>query len=321
MPVPTCFQDIHNFKNRLDKNYLCLHEHASHQLLIMIISLVWIPPVLLYALYHAFKLYRKKVLKRVAMKPNCLLIYSPTHPSHVNVMAELTKYLRYYNINAMIDMFDIAETANKDPGLWCNTAFQTADVVLVVTSPPISAKFDATIIYRNVDNHLLQLLKENYPRRNKRYYAIHLPYCKSDHIPEEARLFKKFRIPEDLARLVKTIHGIACLRFLTVSDRELLESIRFATAKISEDETSSVIKNIEETDDLLLPIVVQETANCNIEQSEISRPDTPDSNVIPQSFTTCIDELNLLGETEDEKSFGINSTKNDCEFRVDKLNL
>ena len=53
------------------------------------------------------------VLKRVAMKPNCLLIYSPTHPSHVNVMAELTKYLRYYNINAMIDMFDIAETANK----------------------------------------------------------------------------------------------------------------------------------------------------------------------------------------------------------------
>ncbi|KYN18224.1 hypothetical protein ALC57_09471 [Trachymyrmex cornetzi] len=304
-------------------------KHASHRLLIMIISLVWIPPVLLYALYHAFKLYRKKVLKRVAMKPNCLLVYSPTHPSHVNVMAELTKYLRYCNINAMIDMFDIAETASKDPGLWCNTAFQTADVVLVVTSPPTSAKFDATIIYRNVDNHLLRLLKENYPRRNKRYYAIHLPYCKSDHIPEEARFFKKFRVPEDLARLVKTIHGIACLRFLTASNRELLESIRFATAKISEDEASSVIKNIEETvailyhsefslDDLLLPIVVQETANCNI---EISRPDTPDNDVIPQSFTICIDELNLLGETEDQKSFGINSTRNDCEFRIDKLNL
>ncbi|KYN39020.1 hypothetical protein ALC56_06446 [Trachymyrmex septentrionalis] len=308
-------------------------KHASHQLLIMIISLVWIPPVLLYALYHAFKLYRKKVLKRVAMKPNCLLVYSPTHPSHVNVMAELTKYLRYCNINAMIDMFDIAETVNKDPGLWCNTAFQTADVVLVVTSPPTSAKFDATIIYRNVDNHLLRLLKENYSRRNKRYYAIHLPYCKSDYIPEEARLFKKFRIPEDLDRLVKTIHGIACLRFLTASNRELLESIRFATAKISEDEASSVIKNIEETvailyhsefslDDLLLPIVVQETANCNIEQPiKISRPDTSDSDVIPQSFTTCIDELNLLGEIEDEKSFGINSTRNDCEFRIDKLNL
>ena len=135
----------------------------------------------------------------------------------------------------------------QDPGLWCNTAFQIADVVLVITSPPTSAKFDATIIYRNVDNHLLRLLKENYPRRNKRYYAIHLPYCKSDHIPEEARLFKKFRIPENLNRLVETIHGIACLRFLTASDRELLESIRFATTKISEDEASSVIKNIEET--------------------------------------------------------------------------
>jgi len=73
--------------------------------------------------------------------------------------------------------------------------------------------------------------------------------------------------------------------------------------------------------DDLLPIVVQETANCNIEQPlEISRPDASDSDVIPQSFTTCIDELNLLGETEDEKSFGINST-NDYEFHVNKLNL
>jgi len=119
--------------------------------------------------------------------------------------------------------------------------------VLVVTSPPTSAKSDATIVYRNIDNHLLRLLKENYPRRNKRYYAIHLPYCKPDHIPEEARLFKKFRVPEDLTRLVKTIHGIVCLRFFASSDHELLESIRFATAKISEDEAASATKNTKET--------------------------------------------------------------------------
>lgn len=49
----------------------------------------------------------------MAIRPNCLLVYSPTHPAHVKVMAELTKYLRCCNINAMIDMFDIAETANK----------------------------------------------------------------------------------------------------------------------------------------------------------------------------------------------------------------
>jgi len=49
----------------------------------------------------------------MAVRPNCLLVYSPTHPSHVNVMAELTKYLRYCNINAMIDIFDIAETVSK----------------------------------------------------------------------------------------------------------------------------------------------------------------------------------------------------------------
>ncbi|XP_036142679.1 uncharacterized protein LOC105840082 isoform X2 [Monomorium pharaonis] len=298
-------------------------KHASDRLLIMIISLIWIPPVLLYAVYNVFKLYRKWVLKRLAIRPNCLLVYSPTHPSHVNVMAEFAKYLRYCNINAMIDMFDIAETASKDPGLWCNTAFQTADVVLVVTSPPTSANSDATIIYRNVDNHLLRLLKENYPRRNKRYYAVYLPYCKPDHIPEEARVFKKFRIPEDLTRLVKMIHGIACLRFFTSSNHELLESIRFATAKISEDEaTSAIVKNTEETDDLLPPIVVQETANCDADRStEVRRPDSPDSDVMLQSFTTRIDELNLLGEIDEEKSFVNNSARNNCEFRIDKLNL
>ncbi|KMQ95170.1 hypothetical protein RF55_4630 [Lasius niger] len=238
-------------------------------------------------------------------------------------MAELTKYLRCCNINAMIDMFDIAETANKDPGLWCNTAFQTADVVLVATSPSMSsAKSDTTIVYQNVDNHLLRLLKENYPRRNKRYYAIQLPYCKPDHIPEEARLFKKFRLPEDLTRLVKTIHGISCLRFLATSDTELLESIRCASMKVFEDEASSTAKNTDETDGLLPPIVIQETASHKIDRSnEVRRSDTPDGDVIPQSFTTNIDELNLLGEIAEEKTFDFNSTRNGCEFRIDKLNL
>jgi len=75
-------------------------------------------------------------------------------------------------------------------------------------------------------------------------------------------------------------------------------------------------------DDLLPPSVVQETASCDAERSiELRRPDTPESDVIRESFTTRIDELNLLGEIDEEKSFVINSTKNDCEFRIDKLNL
>ncbi|XP_011636448.1 uncharacterized protein LOC105426763 [Pogonomyrmex barbatus] len=295
-------------------------KHVSDKLLIMIISLIWIPPVLLYALYHASKLYRKKVLKRMATKPNCLLVYSPTHPSHVNVMAELTKYLQCCSINAMIDIFDIPKTASKDPGLWCNTAFQIADVVLIATSPPTFAKADATIIYRNVDNHLLRLLKENYPRRNKRYYAIHLPYCKPDHIPEEARHFKKFCIPKNLMRLVKTIYGISCLRLITSSNESLLESIKLATMKISEDE-SNAMKNTEETDDLLPLNVVQETKGNADPRIEERPPDILNGDIIPQSFTTRIDELNLLGETDENKSFVINSAKNDCEFRIDKLNL
>lgn len=54
------------------------------------------------------------------MTPKCLLIYSPTHATHVSAMAELAKYLRCCNINAMIDMLDIAETASKVSKLCIN---------------------------------------------------------------------------------------------------------------------------------------------------------------------------------------------------------
>lgn len=75
---------------------------------------------------------------------------------------------------------------------------------------------------------------------------MHLPYCKPDEIPEEARLFRKFHLPEDLAKLVNTIHGIGCQHFLVASNGELVESIRYATVKLLEDEIS-VTKNIKET--------------------------------------------------------------------------
>lgn len=75
-------------------------------------------------------------------------------------------------------------------------------------------------------------------------------------------------------------------------------------------------------DGLLPPIVIQETASHKIDRSnEVRRSDTLDGDVIPQSFTTNIDELNLLGEIAEEKTFDFNSTRNGCQFRIDKLNL
>jgi hypothetical protein len=76
-----------------------------------------------------------------------------------------------------------------------------------------------------------------------------LPYCKSDNIPEEARLFKKFRIPQDLMKLVATIHGISCVRFLKASDNELLESIRFAIRRLYKD---TITSNSDKTDNFEL---------------------------------------------------------------------
>lgn len=106
----------------------------------MIISTVWIPPVILYVLYHLYKLYKRGkiatsakyfckyrvaieiymfvsysfigVLKRRGI-PKCLLVYSPTRLSHINVMIELAKYLRICDVNAMIDMLDVTDTTDK----------------------------------------------------------------------------------------------------------------------------------------------------------------------------------------------------------------
>jgi len=68
---------------------------------------------------------------------------------------------------------------------------------------------------------------------------------------------------------------------------------------------------------------MEETTNhMNLDESiEIPRPDIPDGDVIPQSFTTNIDELNLLGENREEEAFVYNRTGEDREFRIDNLNL
>lgn len=96
--------------------------------------------MILYVLYHLYKLYKKgkiatfakyfckyrvvieiymfasysfvEVLKRRRI-PKCLLVYSPTRLSHINVMIELAKYLRICDVNAMIDMLDVTDTTDK----------------------------------------------------------------------------------------------------------------------------------------------------------------------------------------------------------------
>lgn len=76
-------------------------------------------------------------------------------------------------------------------------------------------------------------------------------------------------------------------------------------------------------DGLLSPIINNEKEHeIKIDQSnEVYKVDTLDGSVISQSFTTNIDELNLLGEVGKEKNFDFHFTKNDREFCIDKLNL
>lgn len=114
--------------------------------------------------------------------------------------------------------------------LWCNEAFQAAEVIIIATSP--STDEIAPVIYRNMDSQALRLLKENYPRRNKRYFALQFPYCKSEDIPKEARQFKRFSMPEELDKLVRTIHEVEYIRFFGVSDKDFVDSVKLAKIQV-----------------------------------------------------------------------------------------
>ncbi|XP_015175205.1 PREDICTED: uncharacterized protein LOC107065755 isoform X1 [Polistes dominula] len=273
-------------------------KDASKRLIIMIISVIWIPPALLYALCHLYKLCKKNAKKR-RRKPNCLIVYSPTCESHVTVMTELTKYLRCCNINAVIDMLDISETASKDVELWCKTAFNSADIILFVTSPPFNKHI--SMKYENVGSYILKLIREDFKQRNKRYYILQLPYCKPTDLPKEAQCFQhfqRFHMPEELAKLVKTVHRYNCVTFFGLSNKDkLLESIKLAQMEMLNDgtTTNNDHKSADETDDLLPSVV----SSNNIKNEDLNNEDNNST-----SMNDLKDEHNLLKpkiiEIEDE---------------------
>ncbi|XP_076228523.1 uncharacterized protein LOC116432018 [Nomia melanderi] len=289
-------------------------QEVSHRLLIMIISTVWIPPVILYVLYHLYKLYRKEGLKR-RRKPTCLLIYSPTRLTHINAMNELAKYLRNSNIT-VIDTLHVADSTGKDPKDCYSDAFRSADVVLVVASPPAN-KSTVSFIYCNKDNHLFKLLRENQATKEKRYFIVQLPYCKPEDVPEETRHLKKFSLPKELARLVKVIHKMEYVGCVCVSDKDFLDSVKLAKLEmLEEDESSS--REARETENLLTS-GPEKTSDNPSPAASLGK-----GNVASEAFATNIDKLDLLGgtETDGEPAFPRDSSAKHADaFRVDELDL
>ncbi|XP_076292829.1 uncharacterized protein LOC143215020 isoform X2 [Lasioglossum baleicum] len=294
---------------------------SPHRLFIMIISTVWIPPVILCALYHLYKLCRRECWKR-RQKPTCLLIYSPTRLTHINAMSELAKYLRNSNVT-VIDTLDVTDATRnperdfaftQDPKECCGAAFQSADVVLVAASPP-PKKPTVSFIYRDNDNHLLKLVKENQARKEKRYYIVQLPYCKPEDVPEETRHLRRFSLPKELPNLVKVIHKMERVGCIYVSDKEFLDSVKLAKLEMLGEDSNS--RDARETENLLRP----ESERAPDKQSPVL---TKGNDVLSQTFATNIDELNLLGETETdtEATFACRSSIGQTGgFRIDELTL
>ncbi|KZC11530.1 PREDICTED: uncharacterized protein LOC107189611 [Dufourea novaeangliae] len=293
---------------------LIIIPETTDRLLIMIISTVWIPPVMLYVLYHLYKLYRKEGSKR-RRKPTCLLIYSPTRLTHINAMNELAKYLRNSNVT-VIDMLGITDATGKDLRDCWNAAFPSADVVLVAASPP-PKKPTVSFIYRDNDNDLLKLVRENQCQRDKRYYIVQLPYCKPEDMPEETRHMTRFCLPKELPKLVKVIHKMERVGSISVSDKEFLDSVKLAKLEILEEDANST-REARETENLL----TSESERMPEKHRPISI--ATKGNVVSQTFATNINELNLLGENEPDgdATFTAKSLlKNTGSFCIDELNL
>nr|XP_012152386.1 PREDICTED: uncharacterized protein LOC100878942 [Megachile rotundata] len=285
-------------------------RNTYNRLLIMIISTVWIPPVTLYVFYHLYKLYQKVKIKRE--RPKCLLVYSPSRLSHVNVMLRLAEYLKACHVNAMIDEPDITDTAGKDPKQWFDTAFRKADVVLVVTSPPV--KKSAMSAYRSTDDHFLRLNKENISLKDKRYYIVHLPYCKVDDVPEETRHLRRFRLPEELRKLVKIIHEMERARcFPFASDKELLGSVKFAEREISREDASVSAEKLE----------TGNQEGTTLPSRLISTSAISSDNATPRSYEIVLDNFDLLRENGEDERVRLckSSTIRDNAFNINLLDL
>ncbi|XP_015607994.1 uncharacterized protein LOC107273895 isoform X2 [Cephus cinctus] len=279
-----------------------------HRVHIMIVHPMWslcaIPFVLLCVAWHLYKLHRERTfVKMLKKKPNCLLVYSPTHESHINVMVQLATYLRSCNINAMIDVLDIPKNTTKNPCDWCRRAFDKADIVIIATSPKSDDTNDH-IIYRNLDNYALRLLEENYPRRNKRYLTIQFPYCKTDDIPEEAKHFKRINVPDDLGKVVNTIYNVD-MRLDSESKHELLKSIEDALSSVQQDVTGSPKVYIDSDAMPLIPSTNEAVASSNGNR-EMEIMDVADLNYVNESDVihpaqycrTNVHDLCCLGESQ-----------------------
>lgn len=198
-----------------------------------------------------------------------------------------------------------------------------------------------SLIYRGNDNCLLKLIKENEYQKEKRYYVLQLPYCKPDDLPEDLKHLKKFCLPKELPKLVKVIHKMEHVGCISACDKEFIDSVKLGKLEILEEDTN-MVKETRETGQLfyqsrinfrsvstVLDLILRVHVSENLIMSESILPlDNQNSklegDIVPQSFTTNIDELNLLGESGDAGEIFAckNSASNSAgAFRVDQLNL
>ncbi|PSN52167.1 hypothetical protein C0J52_06470 [Blattella germanica] len=94
----------------------------------------------------------------------------------------------------------------QDPWTWCNDAFDRADYVMIISSPPKCCSEEG--VFRNMDLVALRFLKEMFSKNtSKSFFSVLLPYCTEKDIPKEVQKLRVFKLTKDLDKMLWYIHN------------------------------------------------------------------------------------------------------------------
>lgn len=141
----------------------------------------------------------------------------------------------------------------QNPSLWCDEAFRKANVVVVVSSPP-KTDYSYSIYTSAPQAH--RLIEENYPRNDKKYVAVLLPYCSREDIPPVARKFRRVRLPQQCKKLLIRCHKTDYTNMFHdwKNNQELIKSIEIAELEIRRPRPISDSNNRNESNGELISI-------------------------------------------------------------------
>lgn len=135
-----------------------------------------------------------------------LLIYTPQTDLHNNVIIIFAQTLKkLFQIDVLMDIYDIPQTKHKNPSLWCSEAFQKATHIVYVTPPHTAETYPS--VYKT-ETMALRFLEEylSSERTNKKILCVTFPYTRKN-VPDLFKNFRQFHLMKDFAAFISYLEN------------------------------------------------------------------------------------------------------------------